>query len=81
MGVIGWLLSELPALNSLFGLFFYSLIAYLITFAFSWGRVKLLNDNVEFGGSAREAILNKRKEKSLAAQQLLEAMNSNGKHS
>lgn len=64
----------MPSLNSLSGLLLYSFLAYVCTFLFSWIRVKLVNDHVDFGASARQAIIDKRKEKSKAAKELLEAM-------
>lgn len=68
MGVIGDVISGLPPLTTLSGLILYSLLAYIFTFTFSWLRVKLLNDNVQFGSSMKDSIIKKRKEKSKAAQ-------------
>lgn len=43
----------LPPVSSVTGILLYSFFAYLLTFGISWLRVKLVNDNVEFGKEAR----------------------------
>lgn len=66
----------LPPITSISGMVLYSLIVYVFTFAFSWLRVKIVNDNVDFGKSTRESILKNRAKKTIAAQALLDAMSN-----